>query len=179
MDFEGGVAPGVALTLSYGSYTQTGDVARAHYQAQLVFDLKELAGIQGFEPVLTVWYKNFDPYTIPGGDGTVPRGGFLTPDDVKLFNINDNLTAVGALLELQLLSNAAFFVTGEWGTYKDGGPTYSVYSAGLEFSFPDNLAVKLTYNAYTVPGGSVTTTSVSEIALSNATVYQLEVTKSW
>jgi hypothetical protein len=127
-----------------------------------------------------VWYKNFDPYTIPGGDaGLAPRGAFLTPDDFKLFNINDNLTAVGASLELQLFSNVAFLAIGEWGTYKNGGPAYNVYSAGLECRFPDNFAVKLTYNAYTVARGSVTTSPVSGIELSNATVYQIELTKSW
>ena len=155
------------------------DVARVHYQAELAIDLKDLAGIRLFEPVLTIWYKNFDPYTIPGSDGTVPRGGFLTPDDFKLFNINDNLTAVGASLELQLLSNLTFLAVGEWGTYKDGGPSYSVYSLGVEFRFPENFAVKLTYNVYTVGGGSVETSPVSGIELSNATVYQIEFTKSW
>jgi hypothetical protein len=179
VDLEGKIAPGLTFTLGYASYTQTDDVARAHYQAELAIDLKDLAGIRLFEPVLAIWYKNFDPYTIPGQDGTVPRGSFLTPDDFKLFNINDNLTAVGAGLELQLSSNILFLLVGEWGTYKDGGPAYSVYLAGLEFRFPDNIAVKLTYNAYTVAGGSVTTSPVSGIELSNATVYQIEVTKAW
>jgi len=46
--------------------------------------------------------------------------------------------------------------------------------------YPDsNIEVKLTYNAYTVAGGSVVTSPVSGLALSNATVYQIELTKSW
>ncbi len=179
VDLEGIIVSGLTLTQAYGRYTQTGDVARGYFEAELLFDLKELAVIQQFEPVLTIWYKNFDPYTIPGADGSVPRGGFLTPDDFKLFNINDNLTAVGAQLELQLVSNVAFFALGEWGTYKAGGPTYNVYSAGMEFSFPDNITVKFSYNAYTVAGGSVITSPVSGIELSNATVHQIEFKKSW
>ena len=178
VDLDGNIGPGLALTLTYGNYTQTGDVARDYYVAEVAFDLKELAGM-GLHPVLTFSYKDLAPYTIPGADGTVPQGGFQTPDDLKLFNINDNLTAVGTRLELELLSNVAFFSLGEWGAYKDSGPTYQVYSAGLEFSFPDNITVKVTYNAYTVAGGSVTTSPVSETDLSNATVYQVEFTKSW
>ena len=178
LDLDGNLGPGLALTVSYGSYTQTGDVAQAYYTAEAAFDLKTLAGMD-LHPILTVWYKNLDPYTIPGSDGTVPQGGFLTPDDFKLFNINDNLGALGGSLELRLASNVVFFALGEWGAYKSG-PPYSVTSLGLDFMFPDsNIEVKLTYNAYTVAGGTVITSPASGIELSNATVYQIEVTKSW
>jgi hypothetical protein len=165
--------------MSYASYTQTADVARSYYQATLTFDMERLAGMQRLAPLLTLWYKNFDPYTIPGGDGSVPRGGFLTPDDFHLFNVNDNLTAVGSRLDLQLLQNVSFFALGEWGTYKNSGPTYNVYSAGLRLSFPSNIIVKLAYNAYTVAGGAVTTSPISGIELSNARLWEVELTKSW
>ncbi|TMI89154.1 MAG: hypothetical protein E6H00_10600 [Bacillati bacterium ANGP1] len=178
LDLDGTIGPGLALTLSYGSYTQTGDVVREYYNAEAAFDFKALAGAP-LHPVLTVWYKNLTPYTIPGSDGTVPQGGFLTPDDFKLFNVNDNLEAFGGSLELHLADNVALFALGEWGAYKSG-PPYSVTSAGLDFMYPDsNIEVKLTYNAYTVAGGSVVTSPVSGLALSNATVYQIELTKSW
>jgi hypothetical protein len=179
VDLEGTIAPGVGLTMSYASYTQTADVARSYYQATLTFDMERLAGMQRLAPLLTLWYKNFDPYTIPGGDGSVPRGGFLTPDDFHLFNVNDNLTAVGSRLDLQLLQNVSFFALGEWGTYKNSGPTYNVYSAGLRLSFPSNIIVKLAYNAYTVAGGAVTTSPISGIELSNARLWEVELTKSW
>ncbi len=179
VDLEGTIIPGVGLTLAYASYTQTSDIARTYYQADLVLDLDQLVGPDSLHPVLTVWYKAFDPYTIPGADGTVPRGGFLTPDDFKLFNVNDNLTAVGSRVDLQLTSNLAVLALGEWGTYKGGGPAFNVYSVGLRYSFPQSIIVKLTYNAYAVAGGSVTTSPISGIQLSNAIVYQLEVTKGW
>lgn len=178
VDLDGNLGPGLGLTLTYGNYTQTGDVARGYFVGEVAFDLKELAGM-GLHPVLTFSYKDLAPYTIPGADGTVPLGGFMTPDDFKLFDINDNLTAVGANLELALSSNVAFLALGEWGAYKNSGPPYTVYSAGLEFSFPDNISLKLTYNAYAVAGGSVTTSPVSGTALSNTTVYQAELTKTW
>lgn len=178
VDLDGNIGPGLGLTLTYGNYTQTGDVARGYYVAEVALDLKELAGM-GLNPILTLLYKDLAPYTIPGADGTVPLGGFQTPDDFKLFDINDNLTAVGARLELELRSNVAFFALREWGAYKNSGPAYQVYSAGLEFSFPYNMTVKLTYNAYTVAGGSVTTSPVSGTVLNNATVYQVEFTKAW
>ncbi len=178
-DLEGTIIPGVGVTLSYASYTQTADIARAYYQAVLTLDLDRLAGMQRLQPLLTLWYKNFDPYSIPGGDGTVPRGGLLTPDDFHLFNINDNLTAVGSRLDLQLLQNLAFFALGEWGNYKNGGPGYNVYSGGLRYSLPGNVVVKLTYNTYTVAGGIVTTSPVSGLQLSDARVWQVELTKNW
>jgi hypothetical protein len=179
LDLDGTIGPGLAFTLAYGSYTQTGEVARAYYNAEAVFDFQKLTGM-ALHPVLTVWYKNLGPYTIPGSDGTVPQGGFLTPDDFKLYNVNDNLDAVGANLELRLAENMAFFALGEWGTYKNGGSPYRLTSAGLNFMFPDSgIEVKLTYNAYTVAGGTVTTSPVSGTVLSNATVYQIELTKSW
>ncbi|HEX9246724.1 MAG TPA: hypothetical protein VGA35_11235 [bacterium] len=178
VDLDGNIGPGLAMTLTYGNYTQTGDVARDYYAAEVALDFKALAGVS-LSPVLTFTYKNFAPYTIPGSDGTVPQGGFLTPDDFKLFNLNDNLEAYGARLDLRLSSGVAFFALGEWGAYKDGGPPFSVTSAGLEFTFPDNVSVKVSYNAYTVAGGSVITSPVSELELSSATVYQIELTKSW
>jgi hypothetical protein len=39
--------------------------------------------------------------------------------------------------------------------------------------------VKLAYNAYTVAGGAVTTSPISGIELSNARLWEVELTKSW
>ncbi len=180
VDLEGNIVPGLGLTLAWASYTQTADTARSYFQAVVTLDLERLAGVQRLEPLVTLWYKNFDPYTMPGGlDGSVPRGGFQTPDDFHLFNINDNLTAVGSRIDLQLFRNVALFALGEWGTYKDGGPDYTVYSAGLRFNFTGNVVVKLTYNTYAVAGGVVTTSPVSGIQLSDSRLYEVELTKSW
>jgi hypothetical protein len=179
VDLEGNVAPGLNLVLSYATYTQTGDVARVYYQASLVIDLETLARMPRFGPVVTVWYKNFDPYTIPGGLGSVPRGGFLTPDSFHLFNVNDNLTAVGSRLDLRLLNNLTVFALGEWGTYKDGGPGYSVFSAGARYNLPHNVVIKITYNTYSVDGSMVTTSPVSGLQLADTRLYEVEVTKSW
>lgn len=179
VDGEGSIRPGVGLTFAYARYTQTGDVPRNYDRVDLVFDLDQLRGPQALHPVVTLWYKNFDPYTIPGADGTAPRGGFVTPDDFKLFSVNDNLAALGSRVDLQLTNDLALLARGEWGTYKGGGPTFNVYSVGLRYGFPQNNIVKLSYNAYAVAGGSVTTSPASGIVLSNATVYQLEFTKSW
>ncbi len=52
-------------------------------------------------------------------------------------------------------------------------------SSGLEVSLPDSVTAKFTHNAYGVAGGSVTTSPMSRITLSNALVYEFELKKSW
>lgn len=144
VDLDGTLVPGIVVTLAYASYTQTGDTARVHFEAIAVFDLARLGGIKKFDPVVTLWYKNFDPYTMPGGlEAVVPRGNFDTPDDFHLFNINDNLTALGAGLQLQVTRNVVVFGLGEWGTYKDAGPGFSVFSAGVKYRPVSNTEIKI------------------------------------
>lgn len=179
-DLDGAIAPGATLTLAYATYTQTGDAARVYLQAIVVLDLAQLVHIRQFEPVVTLWYKNFDPYTMPGGlAAVVSRGNFTTPDDFKIFNINDNLTALGARLRLQVLQNVELFGLEEWGTYKDGGPGYTVFSAGVKYRPVSNTEIKVTYNTYTVDGGMVTTSPVSGFTLANTQLYQVEMTVTW
>lgn len=174
------IADGATLVLAYAGYTQTGDVTRSHYQVNLELDLKTLAKMERHEPKVTLWYKNLGPYTIPGGPGgTAPRGGFWTPDDFNLFNINDNLTAFGAKLDVLLHPSVGAFVLGEWGSYKDGGPSYSVVSAGLTYSVNTNVLLKLTYNTYSVVGGTVTTSAVSGVMLGDVRVIHFEAEAKW
>lgn len=180
VDLEGQVIRGATVTLAYASYTQTGDLARSHWQANLVLELERLIGLRRFEPVVTLWYKNFDAYTIPGGPGgTAPRGAFGTPDDFILFNINDNMTAYGGKLELELPRRVEFFVLGEFGTYKGGGPSYSIFSVGLSHSLAQNVEIKVAYNKYTVAGGSVVTGPVSLIELADVGLWQISFEGTW
>ncbi len=180
IDLDGTLLPGLVVTLAYATYTQTDDVARAYLQAIVVLDLSRLVGIKRFEPVVTLWYKNFDPYTMPGAlEAMVPRGNFGTPDDFKLFNINDNLTALGAGLRLPVLQNVVVFGLGEWGMYKDGGPGYTVFSAGVKYRPMSNTEIKITYNTYTVAGAVVTTSAVSGFQLANVQLYQVEMSVNW
>jgi hypothetical protein len=174
------ILDGATLVLAYAAYTQTGDIARSHYQASLELDLKTLAHMEAHEPKITLWYKSFGPYTTPGGPGgTAPRGAFWTPDDFNLFNINDNLTAFGARLDLTLHESLGAFALGEWGIYKDGGPSYRVFSAGLTYAVNTNVSLKLTYNTYSVTGGTVTTSPVSGVMLGDVGVLHFEAEAKW
>ena len=179
-DLEGQIIRGATLTLAYAAYTQTSDAARSYWQANLVLELERLLGLRRFEPVVTLWYKNFDPYTIPGGPGgTAPRGAFGTPDDFNLFNVNDNLAAFGIRLDLALRKNLGFFILTEWGAYKNGGPDYTIFSIGLAHSLTPNVEIKLTYNTYTVTGGTVVTNPVSLIELGNVSLFQFAIEGNW
>jgi hypothetical protein len=180
VDLDGTLAPGVVVTLAYASYTQAGDTARVHFQAIAVIDLAQTARVKTFEPVVTLWYKTFDPYTMPGGvEAMVPRGNFSTPDDFRLFNINDNLTALGARLQLRVARNVVVFGLGEWGGYKDGGPRFSIFSAGVKYRPVSNTEIRVSYNTYAVDGGIVTTSAVSGFELANVSLYFVETSINW
>lgn len=125
---------------------------------------------------MTLWYKNFDPYTLPLD---APLGHLLTPDDFKIFNTNDNLTALGARLDLSVTPTVSVFALAEWGTYKNGGPNYNVYSIGVKYNLTTNTLIKVAYNGYWVDGDTVTTSPVSGLALSNAQVFEVELTSTF
>ena len=173
---EGDLAPGMNLIVEAATYTRLGDVSRWYYEPSLAFDLQQLLGVQTLQPVLTLWYKNFDPYTPPLD---APLGALLIPGDFATFNTNDNLTAVGAGLDLSITPSVSSFVVGEWGSYKGGGPSYTIYSVGLKFDLRADTSMKFSYNSYQVGGGLVTTSPVSGLQLSNAQIIAVELTRSF
>ena len=75
---EGNLMPGVDLIVEAATYTQLGDIGRWYDEASLALDLQQLLRIQSLQPVLTLWVKDFDPYTPPLD---APLGHLLTPDD--------------------------------------------------------------------------------------------------
>jgi hypothetical protein len=172
---EGTLTRGVDLTAEAATYTQLGDVARWYFEPSVAFDLQQLLGLPA-QPILTVWYKNFDPYTAPLD---APLGDELLPGFFSAFNTNDNLTAVGAELDLTVTPALSVFFVAEWGAYKDAGPNYNVFSIGASYSFGTDMVVKLSYNSYLVDTGVVTTSPVTGLQLSNAQIYVLELTKTF
>jgi len=173
--FEGAVVPGVILTVEAATYTQSGDVARWYYEPSLELDLQQLFGLPA-QPVLTIWFKNFDPYTPPLD---APLGHLLLPADFSAFNTNDNLTAVGARLDVSVTPAFGIFLLSEWGTYKNGGPNYNVFSVGAKYNFTADTLVKISFNGYAVDGGVVTTSPVSGVQLSSAQVLEVELSKTF
>ncbi|HLW47952.1 MAG TPA: hypothetical protein VKW09_09320 [bacterium] len=173
--FEGTLTPAVTLSAEVASYTQQGDVARWYFQPTVALDLQQLLGLPG-QPVLSFWYKNFDPYTAPLD---APLGHMLLPGDFSAFNTNDNLTAVGGKLNVTVTSALSVFLTAEWGAYKNGGPNYNVYSIGAAYSITTDTLIKASYNSYLVDGGVVTTSPVSGLQLSNAQIVLVELTKTF
>lgn len=173
---QGTLVPGMNLIMEAATYTQPGDIARRFYEASLALDLQQLLGIPSLPPVLTLWYKNFDPYTLPLD---APLGHLLTPDDFKIFNTNDNLAAMGARLDLSITPALSVFALAERGTYKDRGPNYTVYSTGTRYALSANTLLKAAYNVYAVDGGTVTTSPVSGLQLGNAQVVQVELTRTF
>ena len=158
-DLKGDLLSGLTLTVEYANYTPTGFESRSYFQAMADFDLAALAGIEMLAPKLSVWYKNFDPYVIPGDvNPPGPRGLFATPDDYQVIALNDNLTAFGAKLSLKLLENLSAFGIFESGNYKTampGGETsYTVVSAGGTWTVAPKVDVTFSYNAYTPNVGS-------------------------
>lgn len=172
---EGIVAPGVSLIMEAATYTLSGDVARWYYQPSLALDLQQLLGLPA-QPLLTFWYKSFDPYTPPLD---APLGALLLPSDFSPFNTNDNLTAVGGRLDLTLTPALGVFLLAEWGSYKSGGPNFSVYSIGAKYNFATDTLLKVSYNSYLVDGGVVTTSPVSGLQLSNAQILEVEMSKTF
>ncbi|TMI77941.1 MAG: hypothetical protein E6H04_13345 [Bacillati bacterium ANGP1] len=71
------------------------------------------------------------------------------------------------------------FALAEWGTYKGGGPSYTVYSIGAKYALSANTLLKAALNAYSVGGGIVTTSPLSGLQLSNAQVFQVELQRSF
>jgi len=173
--FEGLITPAIDLRVEAAAYTQVGGSAEWYFEPSVTFDLQQLLGLPA-QPVLTFWYKNFDPYTPPID---APLGHLLLPGDFSAFNTNDNLTAVGGELDLTVTPAVGVFFVAEWGTYKDAGPNYSVYSIGVKYNFSVDALIKLSYNNYFVDTGVVTTSPVSGLQLSNAPIYLLELTKSF
>jgi hypothetical protein len=172
---EGNLARGVSLIVEAATYTLSGDVARWYYQPSVAFDLQQLLGLP-LQPVLTFWYKSFDPYTPPLD---APLGHLETPGDFGIFNTNDNLTAVGARLDLTVTPALSLFGLAEWGTYKGGGPNYNALSAGVIYNFSANTTAKLSYNSYLVDGTVVVTSPVSGLTLGNAQVLLFELTRNF
>jgi hypothetical protein len=172
---EGNLAQGVSLTVEAATYTLSGDVARWYYQPSVAFDLQQLLGLPA-QPVLTLWYKSFDPYTPPLD---APLGHLQTPGDFGIFNTNDNLTGVGARLDVTVTPALSLFGLAEWGKYKNGGPNYNALSAGVIYNFSANTVVKVSYNSYLVDGGIVVTGPVSGLTLGNAQVLLVELTRSF
>jgi hypothetical protein len=167
--------PGVNLIVEAATYTQSGDVARWYYEPSLVLDLQQLLGLPA-QPVLTIWFKNFDPYTAPLD---APLGHLLLPADFSAFNTNDNLTGAGGRLDVSLTPAFAIFLLAEWGSYKDGGPNFSVYSIGAKYNFSADTLAKISYNSYQVDGGVVTTSPVSGLQLANSHVLEVELSKTF
>jgi hypothetical protein len=172
---EGNLTRGVDLTAEAATYTQLGDVARWYFEPSVAFDLQQLLGLS-LQPLLTVWYKNFDPYTAPLD---APLGHELLPGFFSPFNTNDNLTAVGAELDLTVTPALLPFVAVERGAYKNAGPNYTVFSIGAAYNFTTDMVVKVSYNSYQVDTGVVTTSPVSGLQLSNTGIYVLELTKTF
>jgi len=173
---EGNLMPGMDLIVEAATYTQLGDIGRWYDEASLALDLQQLLRIQSLQPVLTLWVKDFDPYTPPLD---APLGHLLTPDDFGLFNTNDNLTAGGARLDLAITPKLSVFALAEGGTYKDGGPNYSVYSVGAKYALSANTLLKVAYSVYWVDGGVVTTSPVSGLQLSNDQIVEVDLQRSF
>lgn len=172
---EGAVLPGVTITVEAATYRQSRDVARWYFEPSLALDLQQMLGLPA-QPVMTIWFKGFDPYTAPLD---APLGHLLLPADFSAFNTNDNLSAVGGRLDVSVTPALAVFLLAEWGTYKGGGPNYSVYSVGARYNFTADTLLKLSYNSYLVDGGVVTTSPVSGLQLSNAQVLEVELSKTF
>jgi copper resistance protein C len=173
---EGNLTAGVDLIVEAATYTRLGDIARYYYESDLALNLQQLLRIQSVQPVLTFWYKNFDPYTAPLD---APLGHLLTPDDFGLFNTNDNLTAGGARLDVALTPVLSVFALAEAGTYKDAGPNYYVYSFGVKYSLSTNTLIKAAYNAYWVAGGVVTTSPVTGLQLSDDQIVEVDLQRAF
>lgn len=172
---EADLTPAVNVTVEAATYTQQGDIARWYYEPSIAFDLQQLFGLPA-QPVLTFWYKNFDPYTAPLD---APLGHLLLPADFSAFNTNDNVTAVGGKLNLTVLPTLSVFLEAEWGSYKNGGPNYNVYSVGAAYSITTDVVAKVSYNSYLVDGGVVTTSPITGLQLSNAQIFMVELTKTF
>jgi len=173
---EGNLMAGMDLIVEAATYTQSGDIGRWYDEASLALDLQQLLKVQSLQPVLTLWYKNFDPYTAPLD---APLGHLLTPDEFGLFNTNDNLTAVGARLDLSVTPALSVFALAEVGTYKDGGPNYGIYSVGVKYALSADTLLKVTYNIYSVDGGAVTTSPVSGLQLSNNQLVEVDLQRTF
>jgi hypothetical protein len=172
---DAALTPAVDFTMEAATYTQMGDVARWYYEPTIALDLQQLLGLPG-QPLLTFWYKSFDPYTAPLD---APLGHELLPGDFSAFNTNDNLTGFGGELDVTVTPVLGVFFVGEAGTYKGGGPNYSVYSIGAKYSLWSDTVLKVSYNGYLVDGGVVTTSPISGLQLSNAQILLVELTKTF
>ncbi len=99
---------------SYPSLQQlcaTGSVARQYYAANGLVDLRFDRVVQELRPL---------HHARRGRYGSARE--VCDTDDLKLFSVNDNLTATGVRLDLKLAPDLGFFILGEWGTDKNGGP---------------------------------------------------------
>jgi hypothetical protein len=172
---EGAVTRAINVSVEVATYTQSGDIARWYYEPSVAFDLQQLLGLPA-QPLLTFWYKNFDPYTAPLD---VSLGNFLLPGDFSIYNINDNINAVGGELDVAVTPVVGVFLVAEAGSYKGGGPNYSVYSMGAKWSYTADQIIKVSYNIYQVDGGVVQTSPVSGTGLSTAQVLLVEWTKTF
>jgi hypothetical protein len=172
---QGTITPAINVNMEAATYTQLGDIARWYYEPSVAFDLQQLLGLPA-QPLLTFWYKNFDPYTPPLD---APSGNFLLPGDFSTYNINDNLTGVGGQLDLAVTPVVGVFLSAEWGTYKEGGPNYNVMSIGAKWSYTSDQIVKVSYNIYSVDSGLVTTSPLTGIQLQDAQVLLFEWTKTF
>lgn len=172
---EGAVTQAINVSLEVATYTQLGDVARWYYEPSVALDLQQLLGLPA-QPLLTLWYKNFDPYTAPLD---VSLGNFLLPGDFSIYNTNDNVSAWGGELDLSVTPVVSVFLVGETGTYKNGGPNYNVYSLGVKWSVTSDMVAKVSYNSYYVDSGVVQTSPVSGIGLSTAQVLLFEWTETF
>lgn len=186
-DVAATVLNGFDLSLAYATYTRTGSTAANYFAALAKFDLQKLMGFERGNPVLQAWYRNFDPYSMPGGvGGTILRGGFYSPDDYGVLGVLENMSSFGARLDLDLLPGLSTFAVGEFGSFKSNNANFTILSGGLRYMLAKNTDVSLSYSAFNVDGGSVTHTSgssgsssVATIAYTNSAIWALYVRSSW
>jgi hypothetical protein len=182
-DLSWAVLDGFDFWAAWATYTRTGDSSQNYWVALARFDLAKLMGFEMGSPILQVWYRNFDPYAIAGGvGGTFARGGFWSPDYYAVLSVIENMTSWGARFDLTLWEGLTGFATGEFGTFKGGGPNFTIWSAGLQYFIARNTQATLAYSSFNVDGGvfgHALGSGSGGIQYSNQANWSLVLTSSW
>ncbi len=84
VDLSGTLVAGLKLTGEWAHYRNDTTTEEADYwMVRADVNLTELAGVETFSPRLSLWYKNFGPYVMPGRG---VRGNLRSPDSYPIFS---------------------------------------------------------------------------------------------
>jgi hypothetical protein len=153
-DLVADLVSGLRLRVEYASYSNDTLGQQGNYLfADLTFNLAQLAGMETFNPVITVWYKNYDVNWLPApAPGLVPGNFTAYGWPFVTIGNRDDLNTFGARLDLTLFENVGVWVASEFGNIKSTNQSWNLWFAGARWEIAPRTPIMVYYANTQVAG---------------------------